>query len=145
EGRMTDDTLSRRELLQASATLAVAPAVLSNVELAGGTTAAKYILTRLSQLGVDLLFGVPGATCDPLFAAATGKPGVVVCSSDLEAGYAADGYARMRGLGALSVTYGVGTMSLIGVVSGAYAERVPLVVVNGGPSAEDLRVMRETG
>lgn len=133
---------TRREVLQASAALAVLP----SIEAAGGTTtAAKYVLTRLSQHGVDHLFGVPGATCDPLFAAATGKPAALVCSSDLEAGYAADGYARVRGLGAVSVTYGVGMMGLMSVVSGAYAERVPVVVINGGPSAEDLRVMRETG
>lgn len=110
------------------------------------TTAAKYILTRLSQHGVNILFGVPGATCDPLFAAAkdTGTD-VVVNSSDLEAGYAADGFARMRGLGAVAVTYGVGTMSLLPAIGGAYAERSPVVVINGGPSAEDLRLQKEFG
>ena len=46
---------------------------------------------------------------------------VVVTASDLDAGYAADGYARIKGLAALSVTYGVGTMSLLAVIGGAYA------------------------
>ena len=94
-----------------------------------------------------MLFGVPGATCDPLFAAAAQASGmqVVVNSSDLEAGYAADGFARMRGLGAVAVTYGVGTMSLLPAIGGAYAERSPVVVINGGPSAEDLRLQKELG
>jgi indolepyruvate decarboxylase len=110
------------------------------------TTAAKYILTRLSQHGVNMLFGVPGATCDPLFAAAqSAGMAIVVNSSDLEAGYAADGFARMRGLGAVAVTYGVGTMSLLPAIGGAYAERSPVVLINGGPSAEDLRLQKELG
>lgn len=147
--------LSRRQFLQVSAvSLAGAPKALTDTVAAAATpqagtstTAAKYILTRLSQHGANILFGVPGATCDPLFAAAAQASGmqVVVNSSDLEAGYAADGFARMRGLGAVAVTYGVGTMSLLPAIGGAYAERSPVVVINGGPSAEDLRLQKELG
>jgi indolepyruvate decarboxylase len=158
ETKMSDDELgsiSRRQFLQISAvSLTSAQGALTETVLdaataqvpAATTTAAKYILTRLSQHGVNMLFGVPGATCDPLFAAArsTGMA-VVVNSSDLEAGYAADGFARMRGLGAVAVTYGVGTMSLLPAIGGAYAERSPVVLINGGPSAEDLRLQKELG
>ncbi len=63
---------------------------------------------------------------------------LVVHSSDLEAGYAADAYARMRGIGAVSVTHGVGMLSLVNAVAGAYAEKSPLVVINGGPSNAEL-------
>ncbi len=137
--------VSRREFLQASAagvlaaqtTLAAAP---KGTEL----TAAGYIIKRLAQHGADVLFGVPGATCDPLFAAAATQGKVVVASSDLEAGYAADGFARARGLSAVSVTYGVGTMSLMSVIGGAYAERSPVVVINGGPTKLDLKLQRES-
>src|SRR5438132_1399212 len=140
----SSDDLSRRELIEAAAATAlVAPSVLA---AQSATTVAQYVLTRLRQLGVDALFGVPGATCDPLFAAAEAMSfNVVVTSSDLEAGYAADGYARVRGLGAVSVTYGVGMLSLAAAISGAYAERSPVVVINGGPSADDLRIQKELG
>lgn len=145
---MSDDDsggISRRLFIQASAASLVVPQ-LSMAAAPATTTVSQYILTRLKERGVDLLFGVPGATCDPLFAAASASPvGVVVNSSDLEAGYAADGYARMRGLSAVAVTYGVGTMSLLSVIGGAFAERSPVVVINGGPTPEDLRIQKELG
>jgi indolepyruvate decarboxylase len=62
----------------------------------------------------------------------------VVTASDLEAGYAADGYARIKGLSAVSVGYGVGTLSMINAIAGAYVERSPVVVINGGPTAQNL-------
>jgi indolepyruvate decarboxylase len=102
-------------------------------------TVADYILKRLSEQGVDRLFGVPAAYCVPLFDAAPAH-GItsVVAASDLEAGYSADGYARTKGLGAVSVAYGVGTLSVINAIAGAYVERSPIVVINGGPTAGNL-------
>lgn len=143
------DGPSRREVLAATAaTLTVAalatPGGPSAHAAAGPLSAARHLVTRLRGLGVDHLFGVAGATCDALFAAAEELgTTIVACASDLEAGYAADGYARMRGLSLVSVSYGVGTASLLGVVAGAYAERVPIVVVNGGPTPEDLQLQRD--
>jgi indolepyruvate decarboxylase len=102
-------------------------------------TVADYILKRLSEQQVDTLFGVPAAYCAPLFdAAATHGMTSVVTASDLEAGYAADGYARTKGLGAASVAYGVGTLSMINAIAGAYVERSPVVVINGGPTSQNL-------
>jgi len=102
-------------------------------------TVADYILKRLSDRGVDTLFGVPAAYCSPLYDA-VGAHGIkaVVAASDLEAGYAADGYARTKGLGAVSVSYGVGTLSMINAIAGAYVERSPVVVINGGPTSGDI-------
>jgi indolepyruvate decarboxylase len=102
-------------------------------------TVADYVLKRLSEQHVDTLFGVPAAYCAPLFEAAGGH-GIrsVVNASDLEAGYAADGYARTKGLGAVSVAYGVGTLSMINAIAGAYVERSPVVVINGGPTSANL-------
>jgi indolepyruvate decarboxylase len=100
---------------------------------------ADYIIKRLVEQKVDTLFGVPAAYCAELFDAAPKqnvKP--VVTASDLEAGYAADGYARTKGLGAVSVAYGVGTLSIINAIAGAYVERSPVVVINGGPTANNL-------
>ncbi|MCB9676969.1 MAG: alpha-keto acid decarboxylase family protein [Alphaproteobacteria bacterium] len=145
---MSDDPLrpNRRELLEAgAATALVAGIALSSTAYAADTvTVAAYLVQRLGQLGVDRLFGVPGATCDPLFGAfaEAGVP-IVVTSSDLEAGYAADGYARFKGLAAVSVTYGVGTLGLASVVAGAHAERSPMVLLNGGPTALDVKLQRD--
>lgn len=109
-------------------------------------TIADYIILRLKQLGVDTLFGIPGTSCAAVFdSASKHRLATVVNSSELDAGYAADGYARMRGLGAVCVSYGVGTLSLINTVAGAFAERAPVIVVNGGPSAADLWRERRFG
>ncbi|MBM4780477.1 MAG: alpha-keto acid decarboxylase family protein [Archangiaceae bacterium] len=147
--------VSRRNFLQASALTLTAPQALASLpigplvtEAAAGatTTIAAYLHTRLAQHGGTTLFGVPGATCDPFFAAAKDAGvDVVITSSDLEAGYAADGFARMKGLGVVSVTYGVGTMSLMTAIGGAFAERSPVVIVNGGPTPEDLKLQQEFG
>lgn len=136
---------SRRTFMQA--TVAASVIAASRAALAAKTagTAAAYIAAQLARHGATTLFGVPGATCDPLFEACHTHPdmSLAITSSDLEAGYAADGFARMRGISALSVTYGVGTMSLMSVVAGAFAERSPIVVLNGGPHGTDLRMQRD--
>jgi indolepyruvate decarboxylase len=107
-------------------------------------TVADYILKRLSQYQVDTLFGVPAAYGAPLFDAVGAhdiKP--VVTTTDLEAGYAADGYARTKGLGVVSVANGVGVLSMINAIAGAFVERSPVVVVNGGPNAANLTNLKE--
>jgi TPP-dependent 2-oxoacid decarboxylase len=85
------------------------------------------------------LIGVPTAYHSPLFDAAI-RQGMrtLVTASDLEAGYAADGYARTKGLGAASVAYGVGALSMINAIAGDFVERSPVVVVNGGPTPRAL-------
>lgn len=97
-------------------------------------TVSDYLLDRLQSLGVDHLFGIPGDFILPFFQAMEphGIAHIATCN-ELNAGYAADGYARLRGLGAVAVTYGPGAFSLVNAVAGAYAERVPLVVISGGP------------
>ncbi|MBX9949409.1 MAG: M20/M25/M40 family metallo-hydrolase [Candidatus Obscuribacterales bacterium] len=102
---------------------------------------AKYVLRRLAENGARVLFGIPGTSCNALFDEAPGENvDLVVTSSELEAAYAADAYGRLRGLSAVSVSYGVGTLSLVNGIAGALVERSPVVLVNGGPSAEDLWV-----
>ena len=102
-------------------------------------TVVDYVLTRLKEQGVTHLFGVPALYCAALFDRAPAHAITpVVTASDLEAGYAADGYARTRGLAAVSVANGVGTLSLINAIGGAFVERSPVVVINGGPTAGHL-------
>jgi indolepyruvate decarboxylase len=95
---------------------------------------AAYLAKRLEQAGVGHLFGVPGDFCLPFFdATATSGPEVIVACNELNAGYAADGYARLNGIGALAVTWNVGSFSALNAIAGASAERVPVVAVCGAP------------
>lgn len=95
---------------------------------------SAYLLQRLKSLGVDHVFGIPGDYVLPFFdtLSASEVEHVATCN-ELNAGYAADGYARLRGFGAAAVTYGPGSFSLVNAVAGAYAEGVPLIVICGGP------------
>ncbi|MDB5694397.1 MAG: hypothetical protein JWO81_3460 [Alphaproteobacteria bacterium] len=109
-------------------------------------TAAEYIIKRLEEQGVEALFGIPAVYCSEVFMAAkAGGFRVVVTVSDLEAGYAADAYARIKGLGAVSVAYGVGTHSLVNAIAGAFVERSPVVVINGGPAESDVALQSKDG
>ena len=99
-------------------------------------TVGQYLFQRLESLGVQHIFGVPGDYVLDLMDMLTATPIELVCNcNELNAGYAADAYARLRGIGAVCVTYGVGGFSLLNAVVGAYAERVPLVVISGAPDS----------
>ncbi len=98
-------------------------------------TIAEYLCNRLESLGVEHIFGVPGDYVLDLMDVILRSPiRLVNTCNELNAGYAADGYARVKGLGVVCITYGVGGLSLVNAVAGAYAERVPLIVISGGPS-----------
>jgi indolepyruvate decarboxylase len=105
-------------------------------------TIARYLLQRLHEAGVGHMFGVPGDYALDFLDAVLASPirWVGTCN-ELNAGYAADGYARMKGAGAVTVTYGVGALSMLNAVAGAFAERVPLIVISGAPA----RGRRATG
>jgi TPP-dependent 2-oxoacid decarboxylase len=99
-----------------------------------------YLLQRLSEIGVEHIFGVPGDFIMPFF----GRIGAsdvehIGCCNELNAGYAADGYARVQGIGAAIVTGGVGPLSIINAVAGAYAEDVPVIVIAGGPHVASFK------
>jgi indolepyruvate decarboxylase len=102
----------------------------------GQPTVAAYTLTRLAQLGLDRVFGVPGDYAFPLNDAAETVPGLswVGCANELNAAYAADGYARIRGAAILSTTYGVGELSALNGVMGSNAHRLPVFHLVGKPS-----------
>ncbi len=103
-------------------------------------TVADYLIYRLKEIGVDHLFGVPGDFVLGFFnQVLLSDLAYVGTCNELNAAYAADGYARIRGVGAFSSTYGVGELSAINGVAGAFAERVPLVVITGSPSTSSFR------
>lgn len=98
-------------------------------------TVADYLLDRLAECGVGHLFGVPGdynlQFLDHVIASQTLC--WVGCANELNAAYAADGYARCRGIGALLTTFGVGELSAINGIAGSFAEYVPVLHIVGAP------------
>ena len=98
-------------------------------------TVADYLLDRLADCGVDHLFGVPGdynlQFLDHVIAHRQIR--WVGCANELNAAYAADGYARMQGCGALLTTFGVGELSALNGVAGSFAEHVPVLHIVGAP------------
>jgi indolepyruvate decarboxylase len=92
-----------------------------------------FLLRRLEEAGVRHLFGVPGDYNLELLQQLqdTGSLKWIGTCSELNASYAADGYARLNGLGAFLVTNGVGPLSAINGVGGAYSEHVPVICIAG--------------
>lgn len=95
-----------------------------------------YLFQRLELLGLGHIFGVPGDYIfELLHILDSSKIQYIGTCNELNAGYAADAYARLKGLGSVIVTYAVGGLSLVNAVAGAYSENVPLIVISGGPSS----------
>jgi indolepyruvate decarboxylase len=92
-----------------------------------------FLLRRLEEAGVRHLFGVPGDYNLELLQQLqdSGALKWIGTCSELNASYAADGYARLNGLGALLVTNGVGALSAINGVAGSYSEHVPVICICG--------------
>lgn len=99
-------------------------------------TVVEHVLARLRALGIADVFGVPGDYAFPVEDAIVNFPGLrwVGCCNELNAAYAADGYARVRGLAAVNTTYGVGELSAINAIAGAYAEHLPVFHLVGMPN-----------
>jgi len=93
----------------------------------------EFLLRRLKEAGVRHLFGVPGDYNLELLQQLQDTDALqwVGTCSELNASYAADGYARLNGLGALLVTNGVGALSAINGIGGSCSEHVPVVCIAG--------------
>jgi pyruvate decarboxylase len=96
----------------------------------------NYLFERLKQLNVDSIFGVPGDFNLALLDYINDVKGLkwVGNTNELNAGYAADGYSRVKRLACLITTFGVGELSALAAVAGSYAEHVGLLHVVGVPS-----------
>src|SRR5262245_16830999 len=92
-----------------------------------------FLLRRLHEAGIRHIFGVPGDYNLELLQQLhdAGALKWVGTCNELNASYAADGYARLNGLGALTVTNGVGPLSAINGVGGSYSEHVPVICIAG--------------
>jgi len=104
-------------------------------------TVAEYVVSRLADLGIDRAFGVPGDYSFPFDDAIEDSKEVewIVCANELNAAYAADGYARINGAAILCTTYAVGELSAINGVMGAKAQRLPVFHIVGAPSTQIQR------
>ncbi|HBK3302968.1 TPA: indolepyruvate decarboxylase [Citrobacter koseri] len=96
---------------------------------------ADYLLDRLAGCGIGHLFGVPGDYNLQFLDHVIAHRDVcwVGCANELNAAYAADGYARLAGAGALLTTFGVGELSALNGLAGSYAEYVPVLHIVGAP------------
>src|SRR5262245_42095757 len=92
-----------------------------------------FLLRRLEEAGIQHIFGVPGDYNLELMQQLEdrGEPAWVGNCNELNASYATDAYARINGIGALIVTHGVGALSAINGIAGAYSEHVPVVCISG--------------
>jgi indolepyruvate decarboxylase len=105
---------------------------------------ADYIVRRIADEGVTHCFGVAGDYLFPMCNAVERSLKVkwIGCANELNAAYAADGYARIRGVGMLATTYGVGELSALNGVMGAKAERSLVLHVVGMPSCQNQRLSK---
>lgn len=102
-----------------------------------------FLVAYLQKLGVTHLFGIPGDLVMRLFLR-FGRPRglhIVTMSHEPGVGFAADGYARATGrIGVVCVTYGAGGHNMVNPVAGSFAERVPVLVISGGPGEEERKL-----
>ncbi|KAL3694458.1 hypothetical protein R1sor_008109 [Riccia sorocarpa] len=116
----------------------------SNMSVISDSTLGRHLARRLVEIGVKDLFAVPGdfnlILLDHLIAEPELK--LVGCCNELNAGYAADGYARRKGVGACAVTFTVGGLSVINAIAGAYSENLPVICIVGGPNSNDFGTNR---
>ena len=103
-----------------------------------GMSIGRYLIQRLAECGVRDVFGIPGDYVLSFFVMMQDSPlRTVGCTREDCAGFAADAYARMNGIGAVCVTYCVGGLSLCNSIAGAYAEKSPVVVISGAPGLKE--------
>jgi indolepyruvate decarboxylase len=110
-------------------------------------TVGQYLVDRLYQLGLEHLFSIAG---DYSIRWVNGyvEPSrieIIEEVNELNAGYAADGYARLKGIGALCVTYSAGALCAVNAIAGAYVEKVPVVLINGTPDIKKTLTFEQTG
>ncbi|MCC9307371.1 thiamine pyrophosphate-dependent enzyme [Kitasatospora sp. RB6PN24] len=107
----------------------------------------QYLVDRLRQLGLEHLFSIAGDYSIEWLNRYVTPSSIEIVEevNEVNAGYAADGYARLKGIGALCVTYSAGALCAVNAVAGAYVEKVPLVLVNGTPSIKKTLTFEQTG
>jgi indolepyruvate decarboxylase len=110
-------------------------------------TVAEYLIRRLKEFGVEHLFTVPGDYSGAFLDVIDhgGQIARVGVTNEWVAGYAADAYARLRGTGAVCLTYGVGTFGVLNALAGSYVEELPVALIVGSPNFQQRIVERHEG
>lgn len=110
----------------------------SAAETPSELTIGSYLIQRLQDYGLEHAFGIPGDFVLQFYGMLQDSPiDVIGCTREDNAGYAADAYARVHGLGAVCVTYCVGGLSLCNSIAGAFAEKSPIIVISGAPGVAE--------
>src|SRR6266513_770202 len=108
------------------------------VAMKSSKTIGEYLIQQLYSYGVRHVFGIPGdyvlGFYDQL---AHSKLRLINTCDEQGAGFAADAYARVRGLGAVCITYCVGGLKIVNPIAGAFAEKSPVVVISGAPGMKE--------
>lgn len=101
-------------------------------------TVIQYLLSQLNKLGVNDIFGVAGDYSFPINDAICEHEHIrwIGNCNELNAAYAADGYARIKGIAALATTFGVGELSAMNALAGSYAEYLPIFHLVGMPTSK---------
>jgi TPP-dependent 2-oxoacid decarboxylase len=111
---------------------------IARCESVSGLSIGDFLIRRLQDFGIRDVFGIPGDYVLGFYSMLEKSPlNLVGCCREDNAGFAADAYARVNGMGAVCVTYGVGGLSLCNSIAGAYAEKSPVVVISGSPGLRE--------
>src|ERR1051325_3736935 len=112
--------------------------VLASGAMKAMTSIGEYLIQRLYAHGVRHVFGIPGDYVLGFYGQLMrSKLRLVNTCDEQGAGFAADAYARVRGLGAVCVTYCVGGLKLASTTAEAFAEKSPVVVISGAPGMKE--------
>lgn len=100
---------------------------------------SEFLIERLENAGLKHVFGVPGDYILSFLqkVTETDKIKFVNTTDENHAGFAADAYARVNGIGCVCATYNVGALKLCNAVAGAYAEKSPLIIISGSPGLKE--------
>src|SRR6266481_5010009 len=102
------------------------------------TQIGDYLIQRLYAHGVRHVFGIPGDYVLGFYERLSrSKLRLINTCDEQGAGFAADAYARVRGLGAVCVTYCVGGLKVANTTAEAFAEKSPVVVISGAPGMKE--------
>jgi len=139
---MSSSTVSKgdRELLSRNETTAENRSTAADATgtAAPALTVGRYLIDRLAACGVEHVFGIPGDYVLGLYKLLEESPiRLVGMTREDCAGFAADAYARIHGLGCVCVTYCVGGLSTCNSIAGAYAEKSPVIVLSGSPGISE--------
>jgi len=104
----------------------------------GEQSIGSYLIDRLQDYGIKDCFGIPGDYVLTFYSQLQNSPiRMIGCTREDCAGFAADAYARIHGMGAVCVTYCVGGLSVANSIAGAYAEKSPVVLLTGSPGLNE--------